>query len=904
MMTPTHFLRRCALAAILCTATSGMLHAGLVGYWSLNGDPDSDAGGWGPSSRKSGSNGENDVSYPLDVPTEIAGRVSRSLSFDANNDDRIVTGFEAGAADISGAPTLTISYWIKRSLDTPSSRALVYLGNAAGDPGEVISMERSSGSRLAAFYFNGNRVSTSSLAANNWTHVVLTYQTNHGTSRIYFDGIDVSSSSGEPANILNLPVDATFSLGDRVAADGPSADFQISELAVFDEVLSTTQISSLAAGTSPLAISSPTPVSWDADLNNGNWNDQQTSPTTVSNWSGDGFPGFGNEARFDDAGLANPIRDIDLQTDQVVSSLAFDSSTSGYVLDTFSNKHELTLATGGITVTDGDHTIYSNVVLGADAVWSVSSGDTLALRGGVTGDFGVTKMGSGTLAFSAIKNYKGTTHIAEGTLSIESRNLLPDGSPINVTGTLDLNNLEETIHSLSGTGTVNLNDCELLITNDCTFDGQLNVFGTGNSTIVVGSNTTFTHRNVGGGASNDIANLNPDTSTLAVHPGASNSTAVIEVPISTGQGTGSLVKTGFGQLFLLSNASGYRGATIIERGRMVITSVCDAVQGNTSSIGNGSFDNRLVIRGFYDVDPEDPVETTRQAATLEFTGTSALGSTDRLIQIGEGGAIIKVTQTSETLALSGIISDETGPGSLTKTGPGTLNLGAASTYSRGTTVEAGTLVVTNTAGSATGTGPVTVSSGATLAGNGTVGAGLTAEAGSTIAPGTSVGTLTTGDDLTLAGTYRCEIDGAAADQLVVGGTLDLTGATLDFDELTAPSTSVYILATATSITGTFAGTVDVPSGYVVTQSATQVKLVKDDPYHLWITDIFPGETDPAIIGPEASPGGSGLSNAICFAFALSPLDPAPVPLAVVTIDANTRAFEFAHRREAATYAPV
>ncbi|WP_265595753.1 autotransporter-associated beta strand repeat-containing protein [Verrucomicrobium sp. BvORR106] len=58
---------------------------------------------------------------------------------------------------------------------------------------------------------------------------------------------------------------------------------------------------------------------------------------------------------------------------------------------------------------------------------------------------------------------------------------------------------------------------------------------------------------------------------------------------------------------------------------------------------------------------------------------------------------------------------------LTKTGSGTTTLAAANTYIGNTTVETGTLLATNTVGSATGSGSVLVKSGAALGGTGFVG---------------------------------------------------------------------------------------------------------------------------------------------------------------------------------------
>ena len=96
-------------------------------------------------------------------------------------------------------------------------------------------------------------------------------------------------------------------------------------------------------------------------------------------------------------------------------------------------------------------------------------------------------------------------------------------------------------------------------------------------------------------------------------------------------------------------------------------------------------------------------------------------------------------------------------GTLTKTGPGTMELTAANLYQGGTAISDGTLLVNNTSGSGTGSGGVTVQNGGTLAGNGTISAGVNVQSGGTLSPGNGVGTLTVGG-LTLSGTTLMEIN--------------------------------------------------------------------------------------------------------------------------------------------------
>ena len=111
-----------------------------------------------------------------------------------------------------------------------------------------------------------------------------------------------------------------------------------------------------------------------------------------------------------------------------------------------------------------------------------------------------------------------------------------------------------------------------------------------------------------------------------------------------------------------------------------------------------------------------------------------------------------------------------------KIGSGTLTLGGASTFTGGTTVSAGTLLVTNLTGSATGTGDLEILLGATLAGNGIIGSATTVDDFATFAPGNPTGALTFTSDLTLNDNTALQFTfGSSSDSVTVGGNLFLTG---------------------------------------------------------------------------------------------------------------------------------
>ena len=204
--------------------------------------------------------------------------------------------------------------------------------------------------------------------------------------------------------------------------------------------------------------------------------------------------------------------------------------------------------------------------------------------------------------------------------------------------------------------------------------------------------------------------------------------------------------------------------------------------------------------------------------------------------------------TGGTLSVSGQISS-TGAFGLTLnngSNAGTLKLTGANTYTGGTTINAGTLLINNTSGSGTGTGSVTVNNaGTVLGGSGFINAGsnnVAINSGATIAPGAAantVGALTmtaanvifTGTNGNLA-TLAIDVSGATADRLAITGNLNLSTIfdRLVVTELATPALARYQIITYTgSITGVF-DTLTLPSGYSIDYSIpNEIDLVAPVP---------------------------------------------------------------------------
>jgi autotransporter-associated beta strand protein len=223
------------------------------------------------------------------------------------------------------------------------------------------------------------------------------------------------------------------------------------------------------------------------------------------------------------------------------------------------------------------------------------------------------------------------------------------------------------------------------------------------------------------------------------------------------------------------------------------------------------------------------IGTTTIASTnaVDFQGSVKLQDLQANVQESKTLSIDSTAMTGTGMVFSGIISEADGGGgvtddvlSLLKIGAGTATLSGANTYSGGTTVQAGTLLVNNITGSGTGSGSVTVQGGAVLGGTGIIaptqtGANITIYGGDGLDdpynpdgklvvgnPG-SAGTLginlQTGSSLLLAGSLLMDIFARPdvnpltqeADLLDFGpaGTVNLTGSTLKLGTVGVSSTT-------------------------------------------------------------------------------------------------------------------
>ncbi len=336
----------------------------------------------------------------------------------------------------------------------------------------------------------------------------------------------------------------------------------------------------------------------------------------------------------------------------------------------------------------------------------------------------LTKQGDGTLILSNTGNDYGDTEIDGGILAAKDAAALGTGDvTIAESATLALS--QGTLdNNVTGEGQiVKSGSDELIVTGDNTYSG---------GTTISGGTLTADHADsLGTGA---VAN----SGVLQVGEGELENTL---------SGSGSLVKTGTGEL-TLSGDNTYSGGTTITGG-------------------------------------------TLTADHADLLGTGAVANSG-VLQVGEG-------ELENTLS---------GSGSLVKTGTGELTLSGDNSYSGDTTIADGTLIAANV--NALGSGNIDNSGTLMLDANGAFElANITTHTGATtaLAAGSTLdaGQLTQEDGSTLSIDLGAATDDAVitADSVTLGGTLNVTGIGSVTDSWTPEAYTYTLIDSDSAITSDF-----------------------------------------------------------------------------------------------------
>ncbi|EBO1460869.1 fibronectin-binding autotransporter adhesin ShdA, partial [Salmonella enterica subsp. enterica serovar Agona] len=333
----------------------------------------------------------------------------------------------------------------------------------------------------------------------------------------------------------------------------------------------------------------------------------------------------------------------------------------------------------------GDTEIVGGILAAKDAA-SLGTGDvtiaenaTLALSQGtldnnVTGEGQIVKSGSDELIVTGDNNYSGGTTISGGTLSAKDAASLGSGD-VDIAENAKLELSQGTLdNNVTGGGQiVKSGSDELIVTGANDYSG---------GTTITGGTLTADHADSLG--SGDIDN----SGVLQVGEGELKNTLF---------GSGSLVKTGTGEL-TLNGDNDYSGGTTIDDGVLIAASV--------NALGSGDIDNSGVLQ----VGEGELKNTLFGSGSLVKTGTGELTlSGDNTYSggttISDGTLIADHADSLGTgaVANSGVLqvgegeleNTLSGSGSLVKTGTGELTLGGDNSYSGDTTIADGTLIAAN-----------------------------------------------------------------------------------------------------------------------------------------------------------------------------------------------------------------
>jgi fibronectin-binding autotransporter adhesin len=605
--------------------------------------------------------------------------------------------------------------------------------------------------------------------------------------------------------------------------------------------------------------------------------------STVTNWAGSVQPTNGGSVVYNSSAAANLTNNNDLLSS--ISSILVQAVPSAAAVTI--NGNGFTLGSGGIDMTGGGLTqslaitLTSGqaITLGTTQSWKLFSQTTAGsaqnltisnpIQGAVGANltYGVTNnstsaSSSGTIQLLASNTYAGDTTVGgpnttyvlgtsspfgTGTVTQSSQNTAPryqntTSGDIHIPNTMIWGS--GFMYTAASNGNLIL---DAPISFQATAATNYNINNVSSQTVTVNNNITMSV----------VGNTGARTLTLTANPG----TIIVNGSIldSSGTLTNLLVKAGTGTARINSTNNNYTGQAQIQNGILEVVDLENF--GTPSSLGNPATANG---NGSY------LLGNSTNTGTLRYVGSGS--STNRFLDLagGTGGATVDGSGTgpvnftatsfgtpvsgSKTFTLTGSNTGlNTVAGALTqasgstvalaKTGTGTWQITSGThTYSGGSSITAGTLLVNNASGTAglgtaaatvtgTGTGVGGLGTGGTLGGTGTISNAVTVSsttagsAGGAIAPGAlnGPGQLTTSGNMfwNPGGRFVFQYDANSQAPVTNNGFLNSTGS-LDTSNLIGtgvfdinlkpltffpgtPSSQNYTIATFANGTGLAAG---------------------------------------------------------------------------------------------------
>jgi len=403
-------------------------------------------------------------------------------------------------------------------------------------------------------------------------------------------------------------------------------------------------------------------------------------------------------------------------------------------------------ASGGITFNGGNLQVTADVT-GTRAItmtlagtFDIAIGKTIEESGVVSGNGNLSITNFGTLILSGSgSNGTGSTNVS-GILSLRGTVTLGTGNLALNTGIFELGSGNLTralgtganqinmsggsagfaaygadrIVNLGGSGaTVTWNVGSFLAT------GQAFYFGTSTADHTVdfqnninlngATRSIQTLRGIGTGAEGEISGVISGNASSNLSLDAVSGYSPGSLILSNGSNSyGGTTTINAGNLLLEANATGTAGNTVLG------SSATDIFLGNTT----GAFDAGLLTNGAVTISRNIRVQSGNtgvitlggnSASSSTFSGSVFLGTTS-----GAGKGVTLTAASGGTTTFSGVIQDPTGvvgPGLLRKSGAGTVVLSGVNTYAGGTSIDGGTLSISQSANLGANTGGLTINNG-------------------------------------------------------------------------------------------------------------------------------------------------------------------------------------------------
>lgn len=402
--------------------------------------------------------------------------------------------------------------------------------------------------------------------------------------------------------------------------------------------------------------------------------------------------------------------------------------------------------------------------------------------GSVSGTGSLIKNGIGKTLISTVNNYTGKTIINDGTLEISmlsdggssspigassnaASNLVLNGGRLSIAGASHSSNRAITLDEKGGTISIGNTSSTVSLNGKITGNGALIKEGSGKLALNVANNYTGGTIIKGGAValSSDLANVSGlgggDTVTLAggalvmYNSTSTDNTSMWNIKVPAGNTgainvdgrsliTGSI--SGEGQLNYMTPYTFNILASDLSKFFGTLNVTTDADGGllalySSKSYSNTKFNLYNNVTMLYRVNSDQFIEigdlTGMSKSVLGAGGTSA------------GTITWQIGARSSNSSFNGMITDAqySGVGAkavIRKVGTGVWTLTNSNTYTGGTIIENGTIMVNNNAGSALGTGSVQVLANGILSGYGNVSADVLVSESGAVEPGDGVGTLT------------------------------------------------------------------------------------------------------------------------------------------------------------------